>query len=356
MTKRPYVTFVTYGRNDGYTEGYARRVDRATSCLVRQLERARLNSEIVFCEWNPPPARPLMAEILDLPKSLEHVSVRALIVGPEHHRKLNASAERNIHVGEAANVGIRRARGRFVTAKASDTFYSPDVSEMIAQRTLDVDTMYRVDRHDILIASESIWNLDDDALLAELAAMPSSRHAFIRQKQYWGLPGLHTNACGDFTLMSAAHWHVLRGHPRDPTVLSLDLDSLVMHAASANGVRECRWPDSCRVFKPSHAGISTSRVRQAWKPWQRRLDQFLADKISEEMAYRARSLFDYPRRRVTGVDSILGSSFERNLVQRARRWATGERPIPSQPENWGLADLPLEQRTICRSEWETTLP
>ena len=130
------------------------------------------------------------------------------------------------------------------------------------------------------------------------------------------------------------------------------IDSLAMHAAAANGVRECRWPPSCVVYKPSHGSISRSRVRQVWKPWQRRLDTFLADHVGEDIAYRLRTLLDYPRRKVRGVEALLGPSFERNLVKPARRWALGERQTPSQPDNWGLADATLEQRTLCRASWE----
>lgn len=352
MSKHPYVTFVTYGRNDGYTASYAQRVNRAALCLARQLERARLDSEIIITEWNPPSDRDLLLEILELPKTLQHVSIRGVIVGPEHHKPLAGASERSIQVGEAANVGIRRARGRFITPKASDTFYSNDVIEMIAQRNLDIDTMYRIDRHDVDVADETIWDLDDDSLIEQLSTLPSHRHSLIWQKSYWQLHNLHTNASGDFTLMTDAHWHLLRGQPRDPTVLSLDLDSLVMHAAAAIGLRECRWPESCRVYKPRHGGMTASRVRQVWKPWQRLIDQVLSEKLSEAAAYRARTLFNYPRRRVVGVNSVLGPSFERNFVRPASRWAAGARYIPTQPENWGLADVPLEHRTLCHASWE----
>lgn len=352
MSTRPYVSFVTSGRNDGYTDSYTVRVARATLCLARQLEREAVDSEIILCEWNPPPGRPLLADILEFPAGLEHVSIRFIVVPPEHHRRLKGSDQRNIHVGEACNVGIRRAAGRFITARASDAFFSPEVIAAIGRKNLDIDAMYRIDRHDVLITDESIWQLDDHALLATLAAMPSSPHAPIVQKPYWGMRDLHTNACGDFTLMSDAHWHVLRGHPVDTTGISLDLDSLVMHGAAANGVREVRWPASCRLYKPSHRSISTARVAQLWRPWQRRLDKFVADRVSEEAAYKIRTLLDFPRRSVAGVPSIAGASFERNLVRPARRWASGERYVPTQPENWGLADVALEERVVCRAAWQ----
>jgi hypothetical protein len=352
MTANPYITFVTYGRNDGYTPSYVARVRRAAKCLAGQLERAGIDAEIIVADWNPPADRPHLIDILDLPSKLEHVSVRGIVVGPEHHRGYVGSQERGIHAGEAANVGIRRARGRFVTPKASDTFFSPQTIAMLTRRDLDEGSVYRIDRHDVAIDDEAIWDLDDAALLARLQQMPSTPHAWIEQAAHWGLRNLHTNACGDFTLMSIRHWQRLRGHPRDDTVLTLDIDSLVMHAAAAIGVRECRWPDDCRVYKPSHGNLHSSRVIQIWTGWQRTLDKFLSDKVSQRAALRARLLFDYPRRKVRGVESVVGPSIERNFVEPAGSWARGNVPIPSQPENWGLADAQLEERTLCRATWE----
>ena len=65
----PYVSFVTWGRNDGYTADYLARTAKALTCLVRQLEAAALASEIVVSEWNPPPERPLLVDSLDLPRT-----------------------------------------------------------------------------------------------------------------------------------------------------------------------------------------------------------------------------------------------------------------------------------------------
>jgi len=355
MASGPYVSFVTFGRNDGYTPSYARRVTRATACLANQLERAGIDSEIVFMEWNPPTDQTLMLDLFQLPANLRHVTVRGFIVPPEYHRPFAGSGEAGFHAGEAANSGIRRARGRFITTKASDTIYSADVFKMLAQGDLDADTMYRIDRHDVVITDDSIWDLDDEALLARLGSLPSNPHAWILQSQHWRLRELHTNACGDFTLMAAAYWDYMRGHARDTTVLSLDIDSLIMHAAAALGVRERRWPDSCRVYKPTHDKVHSVRLQQFWRPWQRRLDRFLSEKVSEEAAYWARTALDYPRRQVRGIHTVLGPSIEKNFVYPARRWAAGEKPVPTQPDNWGLADVALEPRVLCRADWDVAV-
>ena len=356
MTATPYVSFVTYGRNDAYTPSYVRRVNRAMACLARQLENAGIDGEIIVADWNPPAGRPHLIDVLDVPSRLRHVSIRGIVVEPEHHLAFAGAAERAIHAGEAANVGLRRARGRFVTPKASDTFFSPQAIAMLARRDLDEGTMYRIDRHDIVAEDEAIWQLDDDALLSKLQCMPSMPHGWIEQSEHWGLRNLHTNACGDFTLMALRHWHRLRGHPSDTTVLTLDIDSLVMHAAAALGVRECRWPDDCRIYKPSHENLSNARISQIWTGWQRTLDNLLSARLGQEAALRARILFDYPRRKVRGVETVVGPSIERNFVASASRWALGAKPPSWQPENWGLADVTLEERVVCRADWETVMP
>ena len=121
---------------------------------------------------------------------------------------------------------------------------------------------------------------------------------------------------------------------------------------SAIGVREHRWPDECRVYKPAHGNLNNARVLPIWTGWQRALDKFLSDKVSQRAAYRARVLFDYPRRKIRGVESVIGPSIERNFVQPASGWARGAVPRSSQPENWGLSGVPLDERTLCRAAWE----
>jgi hypothetical protein len=120
-------------------------------------------------------------------------------------------------------------------------------------------------------------------------------------------------------------------------------------------VRERRWPDDCRVYKPAHGNLNGARVSQVWTGWQRALDKFLSEKVSLHAALRARIMFDYPRRRIRGVDSVIGPSIERNFVAPASRWLLGKPPSSWQPENWGMADVALEERVLCKAEWETVV-
>ncbi len=352
MSTKPYVSFVTWARNDGYTKDYLQRVTRATTFLANQLERAHVRAEIVITEWNPPSGSALLSEALKVPSHLDHVSIRSFVVDQKFHTGFAGSDERPLHNSEAINVGLRRARGRFLTPKASDTFFSPQAIERLARQDLNPDVVYRMDRWDVAIGDSSIWNKDDDTLQAEFRRLPSQQHTLINQMKYWRLRDLHTNACGDFMLMAAAYWHVVRGFPRDKTVLSLNSNSLTLHAAVAHGISECRWPGDCRVLKPSHDNLNSARLVPVFKPWQRSLDEFVRIRLGVEAMHWIRTRLNYPRRRVRGVNSVLGELIEKNFVLPASRWARGEYFVPTQPQNWGLADERLEERVLCRAGWE----
>ena len=351
MTAQPYVTFVSYFRNDDYTSDFVLRVRRATGCLVRQLQAAGIDSELILVEWNPPADRPLIIDSLGTLPQGGNVQVRGILVGKEHHQRFRGAQEWGMNPAAAADVGLRRAQGQFISPKAADTYLSDEIIATLARRDLSDDAMYRCDRHDVVLSASDLEQLDDAALLARLETLDSTRHERLANPPGWYIRNLHTNACGDFLLMGRRMWHTVRGFPLDDTVLSLDCDLLIMHEAAALGLGEVCLPPACRVFKGVHERLFSSRITLVWSPWQAALDGFLAHANWPEVRNLSRMMFNYPKRRVRGVDSIIAPSIERNFVKRAERWARGAVPQIAQPENWGLADQPLEERLLCRAGW-----
>jgi hypothetical protein len=353
VNAQPYVTFVSYFRNDSYTSDFDLRVRRATHFLVRQLQRSGLDSELILVEWNPPPDRPLIIESLGALPQGGHVQVRGVLVGKEHHEKFRGSHEWGMNPAAAANVGLRRAQGRFVSPKAADTYLSDEIVSTLAHRDLGDDAMYRCDRVDVMLSVSDLGQPDDAVLLARLKGLGGTRHARLAHLPQWHIRDLHTNACGDFLLMNRRMWHTVRGFPLDSTVLSLDCDSLIMHTAAALGMHEICLPNSCRIFKGVHARLFSNRITLVWSPWQSKFDRLLTSARWWRLQTLFRSFFDYPKRKVRGVDSVLAPSIERNFVKPAEEWAHGIVPELTQPENWGLGDQPLEERMLCRAAWTT---
>ena len=346
----PYLSVVTYVRNDGYTSDYEKRVLRATRCLVHQLTGADLDCEVILVEWNPRSDRPLILDQFKEFKS-RNVTVRGYVVPTRYHDRYLGSREGGLHI-DAPNVGLRRARGRFLLPKASDTFLSKALVETLASKTLDERGVYRCDRFDVEVDMNDYDSVDDETLLSRLEVLEGHRCGRLKQPEHWRVRDLHTNACGDFTLMSRQLWSKVRGYPADKTTLSLDLDSLLLHLAVASGGEEICLPDACRVIKPVHSRLHSLRTSQVWKPWQQKLDRYLERKYGHLWAHRARMLLDYPRRQVRHIPSVLGPSAERNLVWPASRWASGAKPRLTQGKDWGLANEPLEERILCRAAWD----
>ena len=66
---------------------------------------------------------------------------------------------------------------------------------------------------------------------------------------------VHTNACGDFTLMSREHWFDLRGYP-EFDLFSMNLDSILCIAAHHGRAREEMLTDPMRIYHIEHGSGS----------------------------------------------------------------------------------------------------
>jgi len=141
---------------------------------------------------------------------------------------------------------------------------------------------------------------------------PGARSSFI-----------HTNACGDFTLLAREHWFDLRGYP-EFDLFSMNLDSIFCIAAHHGGAREEVLPDPMRIYHIEHATGS------GWTP--------------EGQA----KLFDRIRAR--------GLSFVDN--EEVLVWASQmnrlNAPMIFNHENWGLAEYELKETVISDRHSEHT--
>ncbi|MGI0073093.1 MAG: hypothetical protein ACREA3_04720 [Nitrosotalea sp.] len=64
--------------------------------------------------------------------------------------------------------------------------------------------------------------------------------------------GLHTNACGDFTLMAREKWNDLHGYP-ELEMYSFNIDSVMLQMAYQYGLREKVFKDPMRMYHMGHS-------------------------------------------------------------------------------------------------------
>ncbi len=149
----------------------------------------------------------------------------------------------------------------------------------------------------------------EDAIAAEEVEAP-----LLPQWQY---PILHTNACGDFTLMSRQDWFAIRGYP-EWEIFSFHLDSVLLYVAHYAGIEETILEDPIRVYHVEHAS--------GWTPQTER-DQTLNRRLA-----------------TLGIPQLTMEQFD--AIARLME-QTGQ-PLIVNHDTWGMADNPLPEIHVTR--------
>jgi hypothetical protein len=130
---------------------------------------------------------------------------------------------------------------------------------------------------------------------------------------------LHTNACGDFTLMAREHWFDLRAYP-EFDLFSMNLDSVFCVTAHHGGARETILSDPMRIYHIEHGTGS------GWTPeGQAKL---------------------FARLAASNIPHLENDEVLRWAAQ--MQWL--DSPIIFNRGNWGMADFDLKETVLCGSE------
>ena len=120
----------------------------SSTALIAQCRKHELKAELILVEWNPPPGRPGLDEVLNWPQDLGPVTVRIVTVPPDVHAQFPHAEKLPLFQMIGKNVGIRRARGRYVLATNIDILLDDETVIYLRDR-LTPGTVLRVDRYDV---------------------------------------------------------------------------------------------------------------------------------------------------------------------------------------------------------------
>ena len=146
----PYLSLVVTARNDDHGGNLLGRMQIFVDGWLAQARRYNIPSELIIVEWNPPAGRPPLAEALRWPADSRPCDVRLITVPPEIHNRFEHGANLPLYQMIGKNVGIRRARGRFILATNIDILFSDELAALLGSQQLRTDRMYRIDRHDAM--------------------------------------------------------------------------------------------------------------------------------------------------------------------------------------------------------------
>lgn len=296
----PYLSIVAASRNDDHGGDPLIRTQIFITNFARQCDKYRLPAEIIIVDWNPVSGRPGLAAVLELPSDAIYVQARVVTVPTALHQRLKYAQQLPLFQMIAKNVGIRRAKGRFVLATNIDIIFSDELMQFISGQKLDPKKLYRVDRYDIHNGLSNDLSLDDtmeyawanpiranrryqpENLIKHLygddlfkkACIPSPKFRGknnsvevvsegdvwqVRPERSAHMSHLHTNACGDFTLLSREGWETIRGYPEFASY-SFNIDSMGLVAAHYTGYEEVSLLPPCVCFHIEHG------IGSGWTP------------------------------------------------------------------------------------------
>src|SRR3989344_5285849 len=271
--KEPYLSIVVTSRNDNHDGSLLYRMNMFVKVFCKQLVRyPNFPVELIIIEWNPSSHLPTLSSILPLNKISSNLSIRILTVPSHIHKRIANSTKIPLFQFIAKNVGIRRARGKFVLCTNIDVLFSQALFKYLQTCNLRKNELVRSVRFDvpkrlpdsfelnkILSYCDShiiraFWPWGTEELIHSGTNIQMKFLRMIRLKLY---KGIFTNACGDFTLMAKKNWHTLRGYPEFP-LHGVKIDSLLLHAAFSLVLTQRILPMNMCVYHIDHPRSWTS--------------------------------------------------------------------------------------------------
>ena len=309
--EKPYLSIVVTARNDDHGEGFLERMQIFVSGILEQLTKYDLSSELIIVEWNPPSDRPRLSEAISWTHKDGPCKIRIIEVSPDIHNKFQHSDKIQLFEYKGKNVGIRRARGKFVLSANPDLLFSDDLIKYFASKSLKSEFFYRIDRYNVKIVIPYSASVDKQ--------LDYCKHSVTNISTKYGdftpdtipnkkdtkelYPQLHTNASGDFMLMAKEKWHALHGNS-EQEMHPVYVDSIMLHMAYQYGLREKILEDPMRLYHIEHPG--------GWNPEN-------PDEVYQRLKDKSIPYIDYEK-----YQSI------------ALQMHKEARPIIFNDENWGL--------------------
>jgi len=348
--KPPYLSIVITSRNDEHGGNALQRMQVSLSGLLAQLEKHRIESELILVDWNPPADKPLLKDVIKWPDRLRYCTIRTIIVPPSIHQRYEHSDRIPMYAVVAVNCGIRRARGQFILPGVIDLLYPDELMSYIASKSLREDERYRVDRCDVDRNIVHCNTLKEQLDYCRNNIIKINSHLHVGAKN--GLPDLHTNACGDFQLMSREYWHLLRGY-READFVAAHVDGLLSYASYAAGVREIVLNAPMRIYHIDHDDKFTDRIEKARLPLENWLSfPFIPARLNNKMISLYRMFLVLMRYKlkstIYGVPTLDFTEF----LKICRDIVDGRRSHIFNDENWGLGEEKLPETLISLAKWD----
>jgi hypothetical protein len=247
-----YISVVFYGRNDNHGENFFNRMSSSFNAFVTLFEKYNVDAEIVVVDYNPLDNTPLLKDVLKPKVKLKNTKLKFIVVPNEFHMQFDDSNKLPIHNMVARNIGISRSSGDYILSTTFDIIPSHELIEFIANKKLDSNKYYRLDRIDV---KRDVANIDDT--LDQIEYCKNNiidihiDTEFGREFNNTGYSYQHSNQSGDFQLAHKDAWSKVNGYPIYDS-MSTHADTIMCYMFAAADIKQEILQDPLRVYHIDH--------------------------------------------------------------------------------------------------------
>ena len=139
-----YLSIVAASRNDNHGDNLDLRTNLFIKSLAENCKKYQIKSELILVEWNQVPNAKTLSERLNL-ISNEYLNSKIITVSQDRHLKFPNSDRLQFFQMIAKNVGIRRAKGKFILATNVDVIINQKLYEFISKKIGSKYNLYVID-------------------------------------------------------------------------------------------------------------------------------------------------------------------------------------------------------------------
>ena len=278
-----YLSVIVASRNDSHGGNMLKRMQLFVNGLITQANRHNFPVELIIVEWNPASDKLTLQEVLPKPKHNDKLVLRYIEVPPEIHNQYRRAKEIPLFQMIAKNVGIRRAKGKFILCTNVDLLFPDSLFKILTRENLRADTYYRANRCDVPDNIDPGWDIDKQLdwcsknIIRKLGRDMRFKNVNLEQfglndksffkkwifdkmtlgmKMFWPVEKtayylIDSFACGDFTLMAQEAWMNIRGY-LELDLYSIHIDTLGLIFATALGYKQHVFPANVCTYHIDH--------------------------------------------------------------------------------------------------------
>ena len=261
---QPYVSIVLATRVDSHEGNFMQRLQNNIDLMTHMVSLYDVSAELLLVEWNPTNASLMQSITWPTCVTRHHsssahdnrssyvrgcLSIRIVQVPPHVHETMHRSNVFNLFEFKAKNVGIARARGRFVITGTPDSLWDPQIFSWLGRELALEDRLYRACRSSLMLPPPPFNNHCNassrvSALISYMQSSPVDPSSVPppigscpvccegqggktgpRTRLHFGCTCGFGMASGDFAMSSKELWHRIGGYPE--WSVNFHMDSLL---------------------------------------------------------------------------------------------------------------------------------